>query len=126
MTADERVLAPDSGAGEHPQRAGQIRGYTVALGTLALLMLLGAVTTYSVLDAPTTNPDSRWALAFVMRLEIFVALVALLVVVLRVRRSAFAYIATAAFSWLLLFSFPIGTAFFIYWVLKVRPHERPA
>jgi len=126
MTAGVIDRTHEPGEGEQAQAPGHVRGYTIALGTLALGMLLGAVTMYSVLDAPTTNPDSRWALVLVMRIEIFVALAAGLVVAFRVRRSSFAYIATAAFSWLLLFSVPIGTALFIYWVLKVRPRERPA
>ena len=123
MTADERT--PKTDRSEWSKPAAQVRGYTVALGALALLMVLGAVTMYSVVNAPTTDPDSRWVLLLVLRIEIFVALVAGLVVALRVRNSAYAYVATAAFSWLLLFSPPIGTAFFIYWVLKVRPSERP-
>ena len=55
------------------------RGYTVAICTLGLLMFLGAVTMYSTLTSPTIDDDSRWALTFVMRLEIFVGVVASLV-----------------------------------------------
>jgi hypothetical protein len=110
--------------GERQENQGQVRGYTVALGTLALLMLLGALTMYSVRDAPKADPDARWALTFVMRIEAFLGIVAAVVVALRTRGSVYAYPATASLSWVLLFSFPIGTAFFVYWVWKVRPRER--
>lgn len=123
---DRHDRTPEAERAEGSLPPDQVRGYTVALATLALGMLLAAVTMYSMLDAPTTDPDSRWAFVFVLRIQSLLVLIAGLVVVLRVRRSAFAYVATASFSWLLLFSFPIGTALFVYWFLRVRPRERPA
>ena len=107
-------------------RGAEVRGYTIALGSLGLLMLLGAIVLYSILDAPSTDPDSRWAIALVARIEFVLAGVACFVAVLRARQSRHAQLATASFSWLLLISFPIGTAFWAYWFFKVRPRERPA
>ena len=119
-----RDLPPE---GMHPSaKRDTVRGYTIALGVFGLFMLLGALTAYSVIDKPTTDGDSRWALEFVARIELMLTVVAGLVVALRARLSPYAHMATAAFSWFLLFSFPIGTAFFLYWYFKVRPRERPA
>ena len=107
-------------------RGAEVRGYTIALGSLGLMMLLGAIVLYSILDAPSTDPDSRWAIALVARIEFVLGGVACLVAMLRGRQSRYAQMATAAFSWLLVISFPIGTAFWAYWFFKVRPRERPA
>ena len=126
MSARDRSREPQRGESEGIEPGAEVRGYTIALGTLGVLLLLAAITIYSILDAPSTNLDSRWALALVARIDLVLAIVAGLVTALRARGSHYAYLATAAFSWSLLISFPIGTAFCLYWFFKVRPRERPA
>jgi len=111
---------------DHDGGPNLARGYTLALGIVATLFLLGALTTYSMAENPEIDPSVQWAFIFTTRLNVAVAAITGLVVYLRVRKSQFAIGATGALSILLAFYFPVGTAVFLYWWFGIRRRERAA
>ena len=103
-----------------------VRGYTVALFVLAAIFVVSSLAIFSFRDAPTTPPETRWNFTFTGQLELFLAAITSLVATLRVKRSQFAYLATAALSCFLAIFVPIGTGYFLYWLLRVRRLEHAA
>jgi hypothetical protein len=103
-----------------------VRGYTLALGVVAVFLALGAVSIYSTAENPTVDPTILWAFTLAARMNLAFAAITGLVALLRARDSSYAIGATTALNVLLSLLFPFGTAAFLYWWFVVRKRERAA
>ncbi len=117
-----------SSAKAEAQVPGFVRGYTVALFLVA--MLAGLVAWLEVGLIGELEADGLSFLAMVLRVDQVVALalapLGLLAVAARIRRWPVALLATRIISFALVIVFPIGTALFIYWFVRVRRRESGA
>jgi len=101
-----------------------VRGYTIALAVLAVLFVVNALSVLALRDSPNTSSTSAATLTLIAEFAGIVGALVVLVVVLRVRASQYARGATAVLSCFLIGYFPLGTAYFLYWLFAVRPRER--
>ena len=107
-----------------PNDALEVPAFTVALSVYAGVMLVGALVTWQMRGAPHVGPDTEWTFVLATGIALLWAGGLALVVGLRVRRSRYAYHATAAACIVAMVHVPLGTALFLYWLLKVRKVER--
>ena len=117
-------LPPNAKIEDPPKFPGLVPGYTVALGAIAALFLVGALSLASITGNPELDEDLLWMYELSARVGLALAAITALVVALRVRESRYAPSATAILSVFLVLYVPFGTAAFIYWVVSVRKRER--
>lgn len=98
-----------------------VKAYSTALLGLGLLLLLGAVQLRFVFPASPSDPSTIFVSDFLFLLGFS----CLAVASLRWARAPQALPATAALSLFLLIAFPFGTIVAIYWLVSVRPQEKP-
>jgi len=89
-----------------------VKGYSIALLSMAPLFLLGALTLQFL-----------FSMTFLSSMLCLLGFSCLAVSRLRWVRAAPALPATAALSFSLLLAFPFGTALSVYWLASVRPKE---
>jgi hypothetical protein len=92
------------------------RSYSAILLGLGLVHLLGS---FSLAASAQSLPAAR----FPANILLLVGAVSLVAAVLRWLRLPISVPVTVAASSFLIFSFPLGTAAFVYWIKKVRPRE---
>lgn len=117
---------PRASASDAQTAAPFVRGYTIALAVLAVLFVANALSILALRDSPSTSAETVPLLTFVAEFALIVGALVALVVVLRVRASHYARGATAVLSCFLAVYFPLGTGYFLYWLLRVRRRERGA
>ena len=100
-----------------------VTGYTILLLVSGVLLAFGAVTLFSLAGV---YAEAGRALRILAWLEGIQAAGCLIVAALRARGSAVAAPATAAISILLSLWIPLGTAAFIWWLVRVRQEEADA
>ncbi len=100
-----------------------VTGYTMLLLLSGILLVFGTVTLFNIAGV---YAEAGWALRILAWLEAIQAAGCLLVAALRARGSAVAAPATAAISILLSLWIPLGTAAFIWWLVRVRQQEADA
>jgi hypothetical protein len=97
-----------------------VTGYTLALVVSGILLAFGTMTLFGFAGV---YAEAGWALRILAWLEAIQAAGCLLVAALRARGSAVAAPLTAAISILLSLWIPLGTAAFIWWLMRVRQEE---
>ncbi|HRX86008.1 MAG TPA: hypothetical protein P5572_13395 [Phycisphaerae bacterium] len=102
-------------------------GFTIALFVIAGLAAMMAYSHQMIigLTAGDEGADAiRIVLRFLQAIEVIYAAAGIAVGCLRAYRAPLARPLTAALSILLIVWVPFGTALFVWWLLRVRAHDR--
>jgi hypothetical protein len=100
-----------------------VAGYTMLLLVSGVLLGIGTMTLFNLAGVYTEVGGTLRILAW---LEAIQAAGCLLVAALRARGLAVAAPATAAISILLILWIPLGTAAFVWWLVRLRQEEADA
>jgi hypothetical protein len=99
------------------------RAYTAILfayGCLSLLLAAGLNTAI-----PNLESDVQPSLVFSVHIHVLFGIAAILIGLLRLLKGAASLPASDALSMALAMELPIGTAIFLFWLIRIRPRESP-
>jgi len=96
-----------------------VKGYSIALLCLGLVLLLGALQFRLV----PRNAEVASSFTFLSSILCLLGFSCLTVALLRWVRASAALPATVALSFFLLLAFPLGTGLSVYWLTNVKPRE---
>ncbi|HEV7668991.1 MAG TPA: hypothetical protein VGS22_10735 [Thermoanaerobaculia bacterium] len=96
-----------------------VKGYSIALLCLGVFLLLGAL----LLRGEPYSAELASSVTLISSILYLLGFACLTVALLRWARASAALPTTAALSLCFLFSFPLGTGLFIYWLTRVKAKE---
>lgn len=98
-----------------------VQSYTAVLLVMAVLMVFSAI----IMHAVAGEAEKPTVIYMVRNIQIVLAVILFVVSWLRHTNAPSARLATAVISILFAPSVPLGTALFLWWLLRIRKREAP-